>query len=137
TPETVSVELIFAEYEARCQFRPPVQLSEFAERFPGQIETLEQRICEAKSSQDGNSVFLPNETLKPVDTDVSQTSSVPKSTQAYSQSLVLSEADLPALLRTRYKPIKKLGAGAMGQVFLAKDLQLNREVALKIPMLKG
>lgn len=136
TPETVPAELVFLEYEVRCQFGQPAKLSDFSERFPNQIELLKQKICESKTSRDGNSVFATRETRKPRDTKVSQ-GNLRKSTQGFTASPMSSQTDLPLSLRTRYEPIKKLGAGAMGQVFLAKDLKLDREVALKIPKLEG
>jgi hypothetical protein len=41
-------------------------------------------------------------------------------------------AGLPAIFASRYRVIGELGAGAMGMVFEAQDLELDRVVALKL-----
>ena len=47
TPETVRVDLVLAEYEARRQFGAPASLEEFARRFPNQAEELRRHLASA------------------------------------------------------------------------------------------
>ena len=43
-----------------------------------------------------------------------------------------ADAGLPELDSSRYKLIRSLGEGGMGSVYLAKDIELNRNVAMKM-----
>jgi len=45
------------------------------------------------------------------------------------------KGDLPPRAFGRYEIIQKIGQGAMGTVYLARDTQLDRRVALKVPRL--
>ena len=48
------------------------------------------------------------------------------------QALAADEADAPSGKLGRYEIIKQIGIGGMGEVFLAHDPTLNRQVALKL-----
>jgi hypothetical protein len=50
TPETVSVDLIRAEYEARRRAGAPAALADFARRFPGQADRLRYLVEKTKDS---------------------------------------------------------------------------------------
>ena len=45
--------------------------------------------------------------------------------------------DLPDLSETKYELIGEIGRGGMGAVYLARDLQLEREVAIKVVAASG
>ncbi len=110
------VALATAEFEAQSNAKTNPSREEFAARFP----EVADRLGFETAPPDATQAFLANtvsiDRLQPVSTRVAQTQTLPA-----------------GILRDRYRLIRLLGAGSFGQVYLAVDSELEREVAIKVP----
>ncbi|MEQ1824691.1 MAG: protein kinase [Pirellula sp.] len=111
------LSLVVAEYTARCNSGTHPEVEEFFTRFPDIAEPLRDAISKAVASP-------------PIPPSVRTIKFEPSSLQTMRFE---PNFNSEVLLQNRYRLIRLLGEGAFSKVYLALDVELKRQVAIKVP----
>lgn len=112
------IAMVKTEHQAQFGIDTTPEVSELAIRFP----QLTSRLLEQLHTIDSKSPESPDPPDLPDPPDPFRTISRE------------SDSSKAEILASRYRMIRLLGQGAFGRVYLAVDIELERQVAIKVPL---
>ena len=126
--------LVALEFKLRRDEHDPPTLKEYIDRFPGDATIVATAIAASNKTSEADTPAngVPTELLVDGTEQVATASSVGESTIAVCHKLIDLNKVIPVRLG-RYQVVRLLGEGSFGTVYLARDSELSRDVAVKVP----
>jgi hypothetical protein len=129
-------ELLVVELHYRRRQRLTWDPLDYRRRFPQFADLISQAVHDMPPD-DPPVIVQPPPAARPVTPDTHHKSADPASSTSRSSNQPTNTVSLPPSVQPlsrwgRYQIVRSLGKGAFGEVFLAKDSQLDRLVAIKI-----
>jgi len=126
------LNLVIAEYQTRLKCGDVPQPDSYLPRFGDRLPQLGDRL-RATSHESG----ILDSSLYASETQASMPIDSAEMTLRESDQPLADAKPRPPQKFGRYRILKRIGHGAMEDVYLAHDTQLEREVALKTPRMSG
>ena len=146
------LKVILHDFQERWKSGRPLQVEEYLERFPDLANDPQAIIAMVKTEHQAQfgidttpevselAIRFPQltsrllEQLHTIDSKSPESPESPESPDPFRTISRESDSSKAEILASRYRMIRLLGQGAFGRVYLAVDIELERQVAIKVPL---
>jgi serine/threonine protein kinase/formylglycine-generating enzyme required for sulfatase activity len=138
------LKVVLHDVKERWKIGKPLKLEEYLERLPELANDPQAMIALVKTEQQAQFGIDTTPELSDIAKRFpqlasrllgdSKTAPVPESSDPFATISRERDSTNAVILASRYRMLRLLGQGAFGSVFLAFDIDLERQVAIKVPL---